>query len=485
MASFSDITFDLRIAARALADSVADIANPTLRLGVTGLSRSGKTVFITALVHALTRQSRLPVFRPVAEGRVRKAALAEQPDDAVPRFAYEDHLAALTAGPDRTWPESTRRISELRLVIDYESPSSWSSAPRTLTLDIVDYPGEWLLDLALLDKDFATWSREAVASARLPERAAASAAFLERLAAAPADGDADETTARDLSERFREALAAARAEPLSFSALPPGRFLMPGDLEGSPALTFAPLDLADGAAIRRGTLGAMMERRYEAYREHVVRPFFRDHFARLDRQVVLVDVLAALNAGAFAVADLQRALDDVLGAFRTGRNTIVSSLLRPRIDRVLFAATKADHLHHTSHDRLEAVLGLLVERAKARATSLGAAVDVVALASVRATREVRLTERRQEIEAIAGVPLRGETIGGEVFDGTTEAAVFPGELPEDPAVALAQAGQGGAGLRFVRFRPPLTARGSDGGPGPLPHIRLDRALQFLIADRLS
>ena len=25
--------------------------------------------------------------------------------------------------------------------------------------------------------------------------------------------------------------------------LPPGRFLMPGDLEGSPALTFAPLDI--------------------------------------------------------------------------------------------------------------------------------------------------------------------------------------------------------------------------------------------------
>ncbi len=485
MPSFSDITFDLRIAARALADSVADIAHPTLRLGVTGLSRSGKTVFITALVHALTRQARLPVFRAAAEGRVRKATLAEQPDDAVPRFAYEDHIAALSAGPDRAWPESTRRISELRLVIEYESKTSWTSGPRSLTLDIVDYPGEWLLDLSLLDKDYATWSREAVASARLPERAGPSAAFLARLAEAPADGDADEATARELSERFRAALAAARAEPLSFSALPPGRFLMPGELEGSPALTFAPLDLSEGATVRRGSLAAMMERRYEAYREHVVKPFFRDHFARLDRQVVLVDVMAALNAGAFAVADLQRALDDVLGAFRTGRNTMISALLRPRIDRVLFAATKADHLHHTSHDRLEAVLGLLVDRAKARATSLGAQVDVVALASVRATREVRLTERRQDIDAIAGIPLKGETIGRDVFDGLTEAAIFPGELPADPAVALAQAGQDGAGLRFVRFRPPLAGKGSDGGPGPLPHIRLDRALEFLLGNRLA
>ena len=37
----------------------------------------------------------------------------------------------------------------------------------------------------------------------------------------------------------------------------------------------------------------MMERRYEAYKTHVVRPFFRDHFARLDRQIVLVDALDA------------------------------------------------------------------------------------------------------------------------------------------------------------------------------------------------
>lgn len=30
----------------------------------------------------------------------------------------------------------------------------------TLYLDIVDYPGEWLLDLPLLELDFMTWSRQ-------------------------------------------------------------------------------------------------------------------------------------------------------------------------------------------------------------------------------------------------------------------------------------------------------------------------------------
>ena len=41
-----------------------------------------------------------------------------------------------------------------------------------------------------------------------------------------------------------------------------------------------------------------------------------------------------------------------------------------------------------------------------------------------------------------------------------------------------------ADFRFLRFRPPLL--GSDDAEGPaLPHIRLDRALQFLIGDRLA
>ena len=87
-----------------------------------------------------------------------------------------------------------------------------------------------------------------------------------------------------------------------------------------------------------------------------VKPFFRDHFARLDRQIVLVDALAALNSGPAALRDLETALADVLTAFRVGRSNMLSALFRPKIDRILFAATKADHLHHLSHDRLEAIL---------------------------------------------------------------------------------------------------------------------------------
>ena len=114
---FSDIVEEARLSARALKDYGDHFFNPTVRLGVTGLSRAGKTVFITALIHGLTRGGRFPVFEPFATGRIARARLEPQPDDAVPRFDYENHVRTLIE--ERRWPNSTVDISELRLVIDY------------------------------------------------------------------------------------------------------------------------------------------------------------------------------------------------------------------------------------------------------------------------------------------------------------------------------------------------------------------------------
>ena len=472
--------FEAGLVARSLGDW---FAGGGLRLGVTGLSRSGKTVFLTALVMNLIAGAKLPVLAASAEGRIKRARLEPQPDDAVPRFAYEEHLKSLE-GPNREWPQSTRRISQLRLTIEFESAAAWGAKPASLSVDLVDYPGEWLLDLPLLDKTYAEWSRETIAASETPARSPLSAEWRGALRSLDSQAEANEDAARRIAALFTAYLRKARENVYALSTLPPGRFLMPGDLEGSPALTFAPIPLGDDDAVAAGSLAAMMERRYEAYKTHVVRPFFRDHFARLDRQIVLVDTLTALNSGPAALRDLEHALTEVMRAFRAGRSSRFASIFRPRIDRILFAATKADHLHHTSHDRLEAILRALTGRAIDRAEGVGVDIDVIALAAIRATREAEIKTGGETLQAIIGVPEAGETIGGQVFDGVAEAAVFPGELPEDPmaifsgeAIARPEADND---WRFVRFRPPLTARGQ-----PARQIRLDRALQFLLGDRLA
>lgn len=82
----------------AVTDTIkAPFSDPVIRLGVTGLSRAGKTVFITSLVANLLDRGRMPQFRAAASGAIQTAYLQPQPDDTIPRFAFEDHLGALTA----------------------------------------------------------------------------------------------------------------------------------------------------------------------------------------------------------------------------------------------------------------------------------------------------------------------------------------------------------------------------------------------------
>ncbi len=482
---FTSITDEARIALGGLADYAGGLVQPSVRLGVTGLSRSGKTVFITALVHNLLQGGRLPLFEPYAGGRIKRAYLQPQPDDDVPRFAYEDHAEDLLAGGDRKWPDSTRLISQLRLTIEYEPKGFLARkiSGGTLNIDIVDYPGEWLLDLPLLDLSYEQWSAEALRSAQTAPRDKLSKAWLEHLAKLDPMAPADEAAVRRSAELFTGYLAACRDDEFALSTVPPGRFLMPGDLEGSPLITFAPVEVPLDGKAPAGSLWAMMARRYDSYVTRVVKPFFMNHFARLDRQIVLVDILAALNAGPSAVADLKNALENIMPCFRPGRSSWLNLILGKKIDRILFAATKADHLHQTSHDRLEAILRLLLDEALARSQSAGARIDVAALASVRATREARIRQDGEELPSIIGVPHAGKSADGEIFDGKSELAVFPGDLPEDPGAALVENNEDD--FQFLRFRPPVLETEGAGQQASFPHIRLDRALNFLLGDKFA
>jgi uncharacterized protein len=461
-----------------LKDFATGVVNPTLRLGVTGLSRSGKTVFITALVNALLKGARLPVFDAYAKGRITRCYLEPQPDDELPRFPYEENIERLT-GSDRQWPEGTSRISQLRLTIEYEPQGMITRHLHAgkLHLDIIDYPGEWLLDLPLMRQSYRQWSKATLALARKTGRIQHSENWLDHVQQNQASDQAVEAVAVEAAKRFTAYLARCREADVSLSTLPPGRFLLPGDLAGSPLLSFAPLDLRDDEDITQGTLGALMQRRYDSYVSKVVRPFFFGHFARLDRQIVLVDVMTALNAGHAAVADLRTAFTDVLACFRLGSSTVLTGLFGRKIDRVLFAATKADMLHQSGHDRLENILLALIDDAAGRAGAAGADYEVTALAAIRATREATLKQKDEELPCIVGTPVAGEQISDTAFDGSKEAAIFPGDLPQDPLAALDGRLEGK--LKFVRFRPPLLKDGT------FPHVRLDRAVEFLLGDRLK
>ena len=219
-----------------------------------------------------------------------------------------------------------------------------------------------------------------------------------------------------------------------------------------------------------------MARRFEAYKAQVVRPFFERHFRRIDRQVVLVDALGAINAGPRAVEEMRAALAEILGAFRPGRNSFLTALVGRRVERILFAATKADHLHHSQHAALTAIMEALMREARDRADFSGAATRGMAIAALRATTEDTIAHGGRDLPAVRGT----------LLDTGKRAAFYPGALPEDPNRLLVPARQGAsrwldADYEIMRFAPaPLALRP---GEGP-PHIRLDKAAEFLLGDRL-
>lgn len=443
-----------------------------VRLGVTGLSDAGKTVFITALVHGLLHPARMTRLGVVGEERLDVAVLRPQPSQDLPRFPYEACVAQLTGRDGRpAWPDSTRSIAELRVSIRYR-PTGLASAfgDRLLHLDLFDYPGEWLLDLTLLDRSYAEWSAGALALARQPAAKDVAGPWLEHLDTLDPDAPdpAAEAVALEAAGRYTAYLRARRAAEGRATLLGPGRFLLPGELEGSPLLTFCPLPPeAPGVKTARNSLRALMEERYRAYRGHVVRGFHERHFARLDRQVVLVDLGAHMSAGGRPLAEVSQSLDAVLKALAIGGSGWLPRWLSPRIDRVLFAASKADHLPSDQHPAMEDLLRRSLGESIRRTAYRGAELDVLSLAAVRATREV--LSRDDDRRYVAGVA-EGEA---------REMAHFPGRL--DPA-----RGEGGPwgqreSFRVARFLPPS---GLDPA-GPWPHLRLDRAVEMLIGDWLA
>ncbi len=467
-----DIADSITRQIEAIGDATSEaLFEPVIRLGVTGLSRAGKTVFITSLVANLMNRGRMSGLLAASEGRIQTAFLQPQPDDTVPRFDFETHLAAMT-GPTPHWPASTRATSELRLSFRVQ-PSGLLGGlrgPRTVHLDIVDYPGEWLLDLSLLDLSYSDWAAQVLD--RIADRPEA-AGYLGMLQGIDAAAPLDEMEAKRLAGGFAGYLSAAREA--GYSDCTPGRFLLPGDLEGSPVLTFAPI-LQPGSTPRK-SLWREMERRFEAYKSRVVKPFFRDHFAKIDRQVVLVDVLGAIHSGPAALEDLRRAMAEILTAFRPGANAFLSSIfLGRRVERILFAATKADHLHHSQHPRLTAITAALLREARDRADFAGAKTAAMSIAALRTTVEERMEHDGRTLDCVRG----------RLLDSGKTAAFYPGDLPDDPARLLSPARNGAeawldADYEVMRFAPAVVSLKPGEGP---PHIRLDKAAEFLIGDRL-
>ncbi|ATF74233.1 YcjX family GTP-binding protein [Pasteurella multocida] len=447
-----------------------------LRLAVTGLSRSGKTAFITSFINQLLHINRvdnqhIPLFEPARHHAIIAVKRVPQVNLNIPRFDYEQNVKGLMQDPP-VWPHSTRGVSETRLAIRYQRNTGlWRHIKEkgTLYLDIFDYPGEWLLDLPLLSLNYQQWSGE-MQRITQNQRTDLAKDWLAAVNRLDLSASADEDVLAQLAKTYTDYLLACKQEGLHF--IQPGRFVLPGELEGAPALQFFPLlhlSAADWQKLmqekKQGSYFAVLTQRYEYYRQHIVKAFYRDYFSTFDRQVILADCLTPLNHSQQAFLDMQEALQQLFKNFHYGQRTLLNRLFSPRIDKLMFIATKADHITSDQLPNLVSLMRQLVQEGGRYVEYEGITTDYTAIAAIRATEQVTVNQHGQRFKALRGVRSRDRQ----------RVTLYPGTVPSKLPQASFWQHQP---FEFDQFEPQLLASGEN-----IPHLRMDSVLQFLLGDK--
>lgn len=426
-----------------------------VRIGVTGLRRAGKTSLLTSLAINLLALGRgtptLPALSTKLGSRRIRVALAPSGAESMPRFDALAKSQTLAADPPG-WPTPTDSVSLLALDVEISQPGLLAGLPaQRLRLEFLDYPGEWLLDLPLLGQGFAAWSASTL---RRLEKRPEAAAFLAFTSGLPAGVAADEDLIRTGHTLYVALLRSLQANGMSL--LQPGRFLMPSPGAASPWQNFFPMTGS-------GRLASLMQARFEAYLGAVRDELAAPGFARVDRLIVMADLLSALHAGRAAFDDVSAALALVSGALGQRKPLpLLPSWLQPwGIGRIAFVATKADHVASRQRANLAGLMSRLID-APGHATW-----KTFAIAAINCTEDFVWTLDGRPVSAV-----RGHVSG----QGTVRS--YPGEVPDrTPELSDWQH----PFLSLPDFTP---KRLQEGGRGAIPHLDLDRLLVFLLEDML-
>lgn len=430
-----------------------------LRLGITGLRGAGKTALLTSLVHQLQRTDiakALPFFHAAQHHQLLGVQIQDPQNLMEPQFPFVQHEHALLNGQ---WPESTTGWSKLRLQLRVKPAGLlWSKLKdfQQLDIEIIDYPGEWLLDLPMLDLSYEQWSQQCWQLFEQPIYAKLTEPFMQQLLpllAAPPT----ELSLIQAVEYYRCFLTEmAKASAL---ILQPGRLLQPAELAGTPVLQLLPLP----PSVQAKAWSERLTQHYGTYCERVIKPFYKDYFATIDRQIIVVDCLGALNHGFEALQQMQQALLHIQRHYRYGPEHWWLRLFSPRIDKVALVASKADQLTVNQHRNLSLLLQQMLQQSHARQKFEGCESLVLVAASV-------ICSQQGEVQTATG---RMACVQGKSKATGELVTLYPGDVPMSmPSAALFKSHE----FAFPELLPP---------GGPFESMRLDQLIEFLLGDYLK
>jgi len=434
-------------------DFVSDVASPikTTKIAITGLSRSGKTVFITSLIDQLLHQNKITSF--TSKHRPFKVTL-EPPRANMQRFDYYTYTAHIKE--DAKWPKGTSSITST--LLEFESKAQFSLLRNSkFRVEIIDYPGEWILDIALLNKSYEQWSSEVIAWMENIDEGSVKEYLskIEKL-----DNSSSQNLEKELHQEYSETIRELKAK--HYSNITPGRFLMPSDLAGDPMLFFAPIPKSSSA------LHQAFKERYETYLKEIVKKIQLEHFRGFDKQIVLIDIIQALQYGSTRYNDMKEGLANMLSLYDHRNKNFIAQWFKPSINSVTFVATKADLVASSQHNNYLALLNEMVADIRREMDIGHIKTQTQIIASLNSTQNIKCRHEGKSISCLRGIDAKE----GNVVE------IYPGEMPSSfpkPSEWHTE------DYAYEEFLPP---KKSYKKIEALEHIYMDRVIEMMIGEQL-
>ncbi len=427
-------------------------SDSSIKIAITGLSRSGKTVFITSLIDQLLHQNCLS---SVTTAHSAFKTTLKPPLHNVRRFDYYTFIDKLKN--EQLWPDGTDAISHT--LLEFESKSYFSfMGNSTFTVELIDYPGEWLLDLSMLEYSYEEWSVKTLAWLRGLDESEADVYVqsVDSLSSNSVGSDYE----LELHTKYKTLVTNLKAA--HYSQITPGRFIMPADLANDPMLLFAPINGASPKLVK------VFKQRYDKYVNEVVKGIHLEHFKGFERQVVLVDVIESLENGYDCYNDMREGLKSILSLYDHNQKNFLLQWFSPSIKKVLFVATKADQVAASQHANFATLLEEMVSEFRRELDISHIETETQIVSSLKSTTTIEKKYDGKQLSFVRGI-LEED---GQLHD------LYPGEMPSQfPTKASWQKDN----YAFKRFMP--SKRSYKEGEA-LEHINMDKVVEKLLGDLL-
>lgn len=332
------------------------------KVAVTGLSQSGKTVFLLSLIQHLAnfRSEDFPLrYKGRAASVIRFKEIPPAAD--FERLPVDLYRSKFIAQNERlNWPVKTKDIYTYRISFEYvrfNSPTSNRRTVKGFELEFLDFPGERLADAEIFrHEDYERWSEKILETMSVhPQLAKYHNAYIESLESL--------SQPREILNSYKTLLTAFIVEQSQL--LSPSTFALGlgGDVfsemdknnQGRSRLCgllgqeFAPIPAKIQSRLRE--TGNLFRSHYRTYRAEIVTKLF-SHFNGCDQLLILSDIPGILRGGVHRYN----------GAFQAIGS--LARILKPRawynffggLRKIAFVSTKLDLIHSEDADNLKELL---------------------------------------------------------------------------------------------------------------------------------